>query len=54
MRKIFEAIGKTTMHFGVICAVVIFMKLIPFWLECIVAVAAVIGLAAIYYDDKDQ
>jgi hypothetical protein len=54
MRKIFEAIGKTTMHIGVICAAVIFMKLVPFWLECIVAVVAVIGLAAIYYDDKEK
>lgn len=54
MRKIFEAIGKATIHFGVIAAAIIFMKLVPFWLESIVAVVAVIGLIAMYYDDKDQ
>lgn len=51
MRKIFEAIGKATIHIGVICAGIIFMKLVPFWLESIVAVAAVIGLVAIYYNE---
>ena len=51
MRKVFEALGKTTMHIGAICAGVIFMKLVPFWLESIVAVAAVIGLVAIYYNE---
>lgn len=53
MRKIFEAIGKATIHIGVICGAVIFMKIVPFWISSIVAGAAVVGLIAMYYNNEN-
>ena len=53
MKKVFEAIGKATIHIGVICSAVIFMKIVPFWISSIVAVAALVGLIAMYYEKED-